>query len=157
MTNIDSRERIAARPLTMTVHSADAREIATVRRELVEWLAGTPLSDERASDVALACYEAMANVVEHAYASGMARSFELSAAHHRLAGRIAVTITDHGTWRTPDSDPGFRGHGMTLLAALSDHADVLTDKNGTVVHLSWELRSPHNAGARCTGSLHSVR
>jgi serine/threonine-protein kinase RsbW len=122
----------------MTVATADAAEIGSVRDSLVEWLGHLPLSAERSSDIVLACYEAMANIVEHAYTGSEIPSFEISVANNRLAHRITITIADHGTWRTPDPDADIRGRGLALLTALCDRADVVKARSGTTVLMSWD-------------------
>ena len=122
----------------MTVATADAAEIGSVREALAEWLGHLPLTVERTSDIVLACYEAMANIVEHAYSGTQIPSFEITVANNKLARRISITIADHGTWRTPDPEADIRGRGLALLTALCDRADVVTERTGTTVLMSWD-------------------
>ena len=79
----------------------------------------------------LACYEAMANTVTHAYPTGTIGPLEL---HARLVpGWVVVTVADHGRW--PDAPPE-SGHGLHLIQQLSD-AEVVRGDYGTTVRMSW--------------------
>jgi len=121
----------------MTVLAADAAEIAVVRGALVDWLGRTSVAAERAGDVVLACYEAMANVVDHAYSGSRPGSFDISLRHYRPGRCLTATISDHGRWRIPTVRKG-RGHGLPLLTALSDHCSMRTEPSGTTVRLGWD-------------------
>jgi anti-sigma regulatory factor (Ser/Thr protein kinase) len=97
---------------------------------------GPALSD-RLEDVATALYEALANVVDHAYAAegGPVRVV----ARLDLAGDpwLEVEVADRGDWRPAPADPGHRGRGLQLLAGLADAHDVRYDPAGTRVLLWW--------------------
>jgi serine/threonine-protein kinase RsbW len=90
---------------------------------------------EQAEALTLASYEALANVVTHAYPDG-GGAFDLLA--RADADRIEVTITDHGQWHAPAPDPlGLRGRGLPLIHNLTDDAEITRGPEGTVVRLSW--------------------
>jgi hypothetical protein len=57
----------------------------------------------------------------------------------RLDDVVTVTIVDHGQWRTPPADPGFRGRGLDLVRGLSNQADVTRSDHGTTVTMTWLL------------------
>jgi len=54
-------------------------------------------------------------------------------------GRVLVTVRDHGRWRKPPLDPGFRGRGLLMIKALTPRVEVLQGPQGTTVHMEWEL------------------
>ncbi|MDT7725606.1 MAG: serine/threonine-protein kinase RsbW [Actinomycetota bacterium] len=92
---------------------------------------------EQVEALTLASYEALANVVTHAYPDG-GGAFDL---HARAAtGRIEVTVTDHGRWRQPSPDPlSLHGRGLPLIRTLTDDAEIKRGPEGTVVQLGWLL------------------
>ena len=61
-------------------------------------------------DIVVACQEACANAVEHAYAPGR-HSFELDATYD--GGRVRVTVRDRGRWRPPRGT--HRGRGVMMM------------------------------------------
>ncbi|MDD7940994.1 ATP-binding protein [Actinomycetospora lutea] len=113
---------------------------ATTREHAEDTAAhGTALT-ERLEDVATAFYEALTNVVDHAYPEG--------AGPVRVTARLAVTgapgqpwlqieISDRGGWRPPPADPGHRGRGLLLLSGLTDGHDLQHETEGTRVRLWW--------------------
>ena len=111
-----------------------------LRHELLAWVLAAGVGQDRASDIVLASYEALANVADHAYHGPGPGVVDLDAAMH--PDRIEVVITDHGQWRTPVPDPrpvSVRGRGLLLLRASADRADITSGEEGTVVTLAWDL------------------
>lgn len=116
---------------------AEPTVLAPARRALAEFLRRAGFPDDRAQDVLLACYEAMANIVEHAYPSGAAGTFDVSATCDR-AGTLTVTITDRGVWNSAGPDPASRrGRGLRLVRACADRSEVACGDTGTRVLLQW--------------------
>lgn len=116
---------------------AEPAALAPARRALADFLQQNGFPDARAYDVLLACYEAMANTVEHAYPTGSDGTFDLSATCDR-AGTLTVTITDRGEWKTDGPDPASRrGRGLQLVRACADRSEVVSGNAGTRVHLQW--------------------
>ena len=116
---------------------AEPAVLAPVRRALAEFLRQAGFPEDRAHDVLLACYEAMANIVEHAYPSACDGTFDLSATYDR-AGTLTVTITDRGEWKIDGPDPASRrGRGLQLVRACADRSEVVSGDAGTRVHLQW--------------------
>jgi len=131
--------RAAVAPLRCHEVTAGAEALRSLRHELVGWVLGAGLTAERAQDIALASYEALANVADHAY-NGRRGTVDLDA--YLYPGRVEVVITDHGRWRTPVLDPRpvtLRGRGLMLLHASADRADIQTTDEGTVVVLTWDI------------------
>ncbi|MCD2197075.1 ATP-binding protein [Actinomycetospora endophytica] len=118
---------------TATATRADA---SALRRSFRTWLA--ELADEdTVDDLTLAVYEALANVVDHAYAAtGTPGEMRLwAAASPPLDGGrdLVVTISDDGAWRR-SGEPGWRGRGIPLMHTLSC-ASVLSGTTGTTIRL----------------------
>jgi anti-sigma regulatory factor (Ser/Thr protein kinase) len=114
---------------------AQKEVLADVRLLLRRWLHAHGASDDEAYDIIVACQEACANAVEHAYGPGT-RSFDLDATY--TAGRVSVEIRDHGRWRPPRGVN--RGRGLPLMRALMEHVDVTHTDEGTVVVLERTLQ-----------------
>jgi serine/threonine-protein kinase RsbW len=114
---------------------ADAHRLIALRHALSRWAAEAGMDIEQVEALTLASYEALANVVAHAYPDGDG-AFDLLASAG--AGRIEVTITDHGRWHAPSPDPlGLRGRGLPLIHTLTDDAEITRGPDGTVVRLAW--------------------
>jgi GAF domain-containing protein/anti-sigma regulatory factor (Ser/Thr protein kinase) len=114
---------------------AEKEVLADVRLLLRRWLHAHGASDDEAYDIIVACQEACANAVEHAYGPGM-RSFDLEASY--AAGLVSVEIRDHGSWRPPRGT--HRGRGLPMMRALMEHVDVTHTDEGTVVVLERTLQ-----------------
>jgi serine phosphatase RsbU (regulator of sigma subunit)/anti-sigma regulatory factor (Ser/Thr protein kinase) len=119
-----------------TTWPATPEALVSVRRILRRWLAFHGAGEDELHDVVVACQEACANAVEHAYGPGHAY-FDVEADHRE--SRIRVTIRDHGRWRPPRGQ--HRGRGLPLMKALMDSVDVDHGKEGTVVVLERTLGS----------------
>jgi GAF domain-containing protein/anti-sigma regulatory factor (Ser/Thr protein kinase) len=130
---------VAARipPLQDDLHTtwpATSEALVGVRRLLRRWLASHGAVREEAYDIVVACQEACANAVEHAYGPGHAY-FDVTAEHREA--RIRVTVRDHGRWRPPRGS--HRGRGVPLMRALMERVDVEHGDDGTVVVLERTL------------------
>jgi len=113
--------------------------LADLRASIRRWLQEVPLSDEAREEVVLACNEACANAVEHAYLDGPAAPIRVSL--RRDATDIAIEIVDEGAWRREGEDAG-RGHGMLLMRALMDEVDMRPSDEGTVVAMRRRVAEP---------------
>lgn len=116
--------------------AAEPNVATTIRRRLHQWSLELGLSRAVVDDIVLGVYEALANVVEHAYHSvPEPGTMTITAAYeHRT---LTVTVSDTGTWRppTPTTD---RSHGLQLAAAVAD--ELVVDHRpgfGTVVTAVW--------------------
>jgi Histidine kinase-like ATPase domain len=101
-------------------------------------------------DLVLAVYEALANVVEHAYPP------EHPQPMMRLQARVEdrhvlITISDHGRWRTPPREPGYRGRGLAMMRSLITELHLHRGPQGTTV----QLRAPP-ALLRSLSTFHSL-
>jgi len=113
---------------------ADKQVLAGVRGLLRRWLRDRGANRDEVYDITVACQEACANAVEHAYRPGRA-SFALEAEHD--AGLVRLTVSDSGRWRPPRGTN--RGRGLVLMEALMDAVDVRQGESGTVVVLERRL------------------
>ena len=132
---------LAARlpPLSEDLHTrwpAQPEALVAVRHLLRRWLRAHGAADAEEYEILVACQEACANAVEHAYGPGRAH-FEVNAEHR--SSRIRVTIRDHGRWRPPRG--AHRGRGLVLMRSLMETVDVEHGDAGTVVVLERTLGS----------------
>lgn len=117
---------------------ARSHNATKLRHALTRWAHDVPLPEETRDAMALATYEAMINVVTHAYPGRGNGSMELSA--DVRGDTVDVTVTDHGRWRLPAPEPGPRhGRGLPLIHALADSASVARGPRGTTVRMHWPV------------------
>lgn len=112
-----------------------ADRLPELREALADWLRTLGLTEERQEDVVLAGYEAMANSAEHAYRDAEAGPVDVRAETQN--GRLTVTVTDYGAWRTPVATNGLRGRGLLLIDSLADHSAQVHREDGTTVTMTW--------------------
>lgn len=115
----------------MTAH------LGRVRRHVSAWLTDCGLDTDTIDDVVLATHEALANAADHAF-GGEAGEVWLRADREGSDG-LRVVVQDSGRWRPPPTDPGCRGHGMTLMAGLAQRCRVHRSQAGTTVEMYWRL------------------
>jgi anti-sigma regulatory factor (Ser/Thr protein kinase) len=114
---------------------ADPTVLADVRQMLRRWIHQFGAGREDVGAVTLACGEACANAIEHAYSPGRA-SFELEARADR--GVVKVAVRDSGRWRPPRGEN--RGRGLMIMKASMDEVEIRPSANGTEVLMSRRLR-----------------
>ena len=117
--------------------AADPQVLAPMRRMVNRWLQARGAQPSEVSALTLACGEACANAIEHAYAPGLAY-FELEAVHED--GLVTLTVRDTGRWRGPRGVN--RGRGLKMIEAAVDELAVNTGEDGT------ELVMRHRLGPR---------
>jgi anti-sigma regulatory factor (Ser/Thr protein kinase) len=105
-----------------------------LRQKLDSWTRAAGVPTDLAYDLVLSCYEAMANVVTHAYPTGTTGFLDLRARLHK--NDINVTVSDCGRWK-PETDHSEGGRGLDLIRHLSDDVDVLHDDHGTRIDMHW--------------------
>lgn len=130
------RQRDDTAPQTYRAHvTAKAEELTDVRHEVRAWAEQHGADRTTADAVELACYEAMANVVLHAYGDGDG-SLEVSATSY--PDRIQLVVSDDGRWRVPSGQAHpDGGMGLDLISQLAHRADVDARHGGTVVSMTW--------------------
>ncbi|HEX5780783.1 MAG TPA: SpoIIE family protein phosphatase, partial [Solirubrobacteraceae bacterium] len=113
---------------------ADRESLVAVRQVLRRWLRAQSATEDEIYDITVACQEACANAVEHAYRPGQ-EVFEVEATC--ADRRVRVTVRDHGHWRAPRGSN--RGRGLPLMHALMERVDVEHTDEGTLVVLERTL------------------
>ncbi len=133
---------IAPGPLRLTM-PAEPVALAALRRSLRRWLAACKATDDESNDIVLACSEALANAIEHAYGPGDAE-VEMDAAF--TGDRVSIVVRDFGRWREPRGNN--RGRGLTLIQAMMDSVSVAAgDEEGTEVRMVRRLDRSSNERA----------
>lgn len=145
---------------------ADVRLLVTTRAELRSWLVAVGVAADDRDAIVLACSEALANAIEHAYRGDPAGVVRIRG---RLRGEtLEISVSDHGVWVPPQarrgrdhhSDHGHdhghdydhdhdrdtvvpfgevRGRGLRMIEQLMDGTDVSTD-DGTTVSMHRRVR-----------------
>jgi PAS domain S-box-containing protein len=115
---------------------AEPMELRSVRRTLKRWLTQCGANQNESYEIILACNEAFANAIEHAYGPGDG-AVEMTAA--LLEDRVSITIRDFGRWRESRGDN--RGRGLPLIEAVMDSVDITKNGGiGTEVRMARRLR-----------------
>jgi serine/threonine-protein kinase RsbW len=104
---------------------------------MAEWAASYGMTQDDVDDLVLATYEALANVADHAYPEGEGRAW--IDAERSAPDELLVVVRDEGRWRPPPSDPGLRGRGLEIIAALAERVVVERGDAGTRVAMHWRL------------------
>jgi len=128
---------IESRPLSdQLALTLDAQPavLSSLRRGIGRWLAAHGVAAEARFDVALAVSEASANAIEHAYGPADA-TFAVECRYS--PERVAVTVSDTGTWRPQGKRE--RGRGMDIMQMLMDDVRIDRTDDGTRVLLTKRL------------------
>lgn len=109
---------------------ADPSSLVSVRQTLNRWMRSKAVPDADAYEVLVACGEACANAIAHAYPVGDAR-FNVRAA--KEGDELVIEVRDFGEWREPR--PGRGGRGLALIEKLTDQMEIDRGRAGTTVRL----------------------
>lgn len=122
------------------VLTAEPAAPSRVRRALRSWLRDLSVPEEEAQDLLLATDEAVANVVDHAYAKANApgQASVTADLRHQTDGtrRVVITVTDAGCWRPAPREKGFRGRGLQMMRACADSVQIVAGTAGTQVTIT---------------------
>jgi len=121
------RTRLGGVPLELTL-SAEARNLQVMRRTVSRWLNESDIAEDDVNDVLIACGEACANVVRHAYP---ARPGDMELEASLARGTLTVTVRDRGRWREPAGRGG--GWGLDLMRGVMDSVELSITDDGTEV------------------------
>jgi anti-sigma regulatory factor (Ser/Thr protein kinase) len=113
---------------------AEPESLAHMRRALGRWLRAAGASDAETYETLVACGEACANAVAHAYPVGEA-SYVLEA--RRNDGAVSIEVRDFGSWRAPRS--GSQGRGLGLIEELMDEVEIDRGPAGTTLRMRRRL------------------
>jgi serine/threonine-protein kinase RsbW len=117
---------------------AHSRYVAPVRHALSAFLQALEFDRHALEDVTTAAGEALANIVEHAYARSAkqaSRYLELRASIART-GTLAVDVSDGGSFVERAPLPG-RGFGLRIIRAIAGRLTIDTS-SGTRVSMTFE-------------------
>jgi anti-sigma regulatory factor (Ser/Thr protein kinase) len=117
---------------------AQSRYVAPARHTLESFLQALRFDRAFREDVTTAAGEAMANVVEHAYACGL----KTAASHLEMRakvlhdGKLAIDVLDAGSFveRRPVAGRGF---GLRIIRAVAEHLRIETSE-GTCVRMTFD-------------------
>ncbi|OOC00742.1 ATP-binding protein [Amycolatopsis azurea] len=109
-------------------------QAARLRDLLANWALEHGLPRELAEDLKLTAYEAMTNVVKHAYPDGTDDNV-MTITATREDGHIKITVADEGRWRDGRRPDG--GRGLPIIRAFAPEASVTSTPTGTIVRLAW--------------------
>ena len=87
-------------------------------------------------DLVLACSEACANAIRHAYGPH-GGTVDVEAKRH--GGAVEIVVRDAGRWRSRPG--GGSGLGLTLIGAVAGSMTVDRDATGTTVTMRRDVRS----------------
>lgn len=118
---------------------AVADRLHQLRRALADWACRLGLAADTISDLVLGAYEAMANVVEHAYHDRAGGLIDLYAHADSARRTVTVTVTDYGRWRPPPAGPTRRGRGLPLIHGLTKNAKISASPHGTTVAMTYQM------------------
>ena len=128
-------EPLAAERLEVTLR-AEPESLAPMRRALGGWLRAAGATEVEAYESLVACGEACANAIAHAYPPGDA-DYVVEAC--RLDGGVELRVRDFGSWRPPRA--GSKGRGLGLIEELMDEVKIDRGQDGTVVRMRRELEA----------------
>jgi serine/threonine-protein kinase RsbW len=112
-------------------------QAGAVRAAVLRWARAVCRSREVVDDIGLAVYEALANVIDHAYPAGARHPvFDLHA--EREADMLTIVVADRGRWKPhrPDSAT-WRGRGLLLIEKLAAEFELCPNSAGTMVRMRW--------------------
>lgn len=118
---------------------AQSRYVAPVRRALSAFLQALEFERHSLEDVATAAGEALANIVEHAYANAATddRYLELRAKLGRH-GKLSVDVSDGGSFVERRPLPG-RGFGLRIIRAIAAQLTIDTSE-GTRIRMMFDSK-----------------
>lgn len=110
-----------------------------LRAQFRQWLQTRGARTALVDDLTLAVYEGLANVVEHAYPPDYLRPvMRLQALVERH--QVLITISDHGRWRIPPPETGYRGRGLIMMRSLTTELHLHRTLEGTTVRMRAPLQ-----------------
>jgi anti-sigma regulatory factor (Ser/Thr protein kinase) len=117
-------------------YPAEPTVLAPMRVALRRWMRQHGVPEAEMVAAVLACGDAAANAVEHAYSPETA-SFEVRA--HIEDGTLVIAIRDAGNWRPPRGEN--RGRGLFIMDRAMDEFSVNPTPNGTEVLMRRRIAS----------------
>lgn len=113
------------------------KSLARARQKVIKFADEHGFGEE-AEDVALATQEALKNIIQHACPADNNMHFECVVDDHSLS----VDITDQGRGfdistleAEPEGPMALHGRGIKLIQGLMDEVSIVSDEEGTFVHM----------------------
>ncbi len=117
---------------------ADVSQLAPTRTALRNWLTRARVNPDQTLNVLVAAGEAVANAIEHGHRHSPRGTISLGAT--ALGDHLQLTITDTGSWKTPQpATYPHRGRGIPLMRTLMQDVSIAADTAGTTVELSVRI------------------
>jgi serine phosphatase RsbU (regulator of sigma subunit)/anti-sigma regulatory factor (Ser/Thr protein kinase) len=124
-------------PLQLTF-PADVSQLAPTRTALRSWLTQADVAPDESMNVLIAAGEAVANAIEHGHRNKPEGMISMGAT--ALVDRVHLTITDTGSWKTPQPvTASTRGRGIALMRGLMQDVTIDPDAAGTTVQLTARI------------------
>jgi serine phosphatase RsbU (regulator of sigma subunit)/anti-sigma regulatory factor (Ser/Thr protein kinase)/anti-anti-sigma regulatory factor len=127
----------AVAPVPLHREVDDGAGLRSLRADLGRWLDELGADHDDVAALQLAVTEAVSNSIEHGY-GGRGGTVRVDAELGE-DGRLRCTVSDHGQWRDPSPDPGYRGRGLAIISAHTDRYGIERSADGTVAVLEREL------------------
>ena len=134
-------EPVEPKPIELTL-AAEPETLSYMRRVLGRWLRAAGANDAETYEILVACGEACANAVTHAYPAGDTASYAVEAC--RRDGAVEIEVRDSGSWR---ARVGSEGRGLRLISELADEVAVDRSATGTAVRMRRAVRAPWRRAA----------
>ena len=117
--------------------AADVSHLAPTRAALRSWLERAGVIPDQALNILMAAGEAVANAIEHGHRD---KPGTITLQATGLADYVRVTVTDTGSWKTPQPTPeAHRGQGITLMRGLMQDVIIKPGAAGTTVELQARI------------------
>ena len=123
------RVSLVGQPLHLSL-PAQPERLAGIRRILGRWLKENGSTPRDTADILVACTEACANVIQHAYTS---KDGPMDIVASEEDGAITVSVRDFGIWMPEASTDEGANRGLLLMRGLMDSVDVVSGPEGTNV------------------------
>jgi anti-sigma regulatory factor (Ser/Thr protein kinase) len=114
--------------------------VGAMRREVAAFAHRVGMDDEGVGSVKLAVSEAATNAVVHAYRNADGEG-ELRVRAFVDSSELVVIVCDAGIGLAPRADSPGLGLGMPLMATVTTRFQVVSDGEGTEIHMAFALPS----------------
>ena len=127
---------LADAPSLSTTLPPDPAALAGLRDTVRDWLTIQGVAPDTREDLVLACDEACANAIGHAFWGRPGQPIQVEL--RRDERDVVVRLRDSGRWREDEVDRD-RGRGIEIMRALMDDVEIRTGNDGTIVTLRCHI------------------
>jgi serine/threonine-protein kinase RsbW len=114
---------------------SDRHDALALRRDFSGWLADAGVDDQARFEVTLACWEAVANAIEHPLTP---TSPIVDVKAELTKQELIVTVRDYGAWRE-QRRRNAGGLGLPLMRSMTDSVAIDHRPEGTWITLRRQL------------------